>query len=285
MLAWAVLVWTLPDGAYAGIPGNASSAVVIAFSWSCAALLGLSSSNLRSAQLAHSLAALGVMAHELRTPLSTVALIGDAIQQEVQRQPSHPRAMKLEQLGQRLHLLVRNMNHNINTQIANAKLVQLRHHTVEVSAATLVEAVLESFPYTSKQQRECVQVIVHDDFNFYASPGQFSQALDNLIKNAFYSLAAADSHYHSGALRIEIDRVLTHGRIVVADDGMGITPALLPHIFKPFFSTNRGTGHGLGLPFCQQVVQNAGGSIQVKSEYAVGALFTILLPVAKADLG
>ena len=39
----------------------------------------------------------------------------------------------------------------------------------------------------------------------------------------------------------------------MADDGAGIDPALLPHIFKPFFSGNRSTGHGLGLAFCQQL--------------------------------
>ena len=74
------------------------------------------------------------------------------------------------------------------------------------------------------------------------------------------------------------------GRIVVSDDGMGIEAALLPQIFKPFFSSNRGTGHGLGLAFCQQVAQSAGGSIHVKSDYAVGATFTIELPIASASL-
>ena len=70
------------------------------------------------------------------------------------------------------------------------------------------------------------------------------------------------------------------GKILVEDEGMGIEPELLPQIFKPFFSSNRGTGHGLGLAFCQQVVQSAGGNIHVKSEFAVGASFTIELPVS-----
>ena len=51
-------------------------------------------------------------------------------------------------------------------------------------------------------------------------------------------------------------------------------------IFQPFFSTDRGTGHGLGLPFCQRVVQGAHGSIRVKSAPHQGAVFTIDLPVA-----
>jgi two-component system CAI-1 autoinducer sensor kinase/phosphatase CqsS len=94
-------------------------------------------------------------------------------------------------------------------------------------------------------------------------------------------LMAADSRYPHGALRIEVGLLQERGRIVVADDGMGIDAALLPQIFKPFFSSSRGTGHGLGLAFCQQVVQSAGGSIRVKSEYAVGAIFTIELPLVR----
>ena len=283
LVAWGVFLWSMPNEAYVTNDGNAVNAVVIFFSWSCALLLGLSSANLRRAHLAHTLATMGIMAHELRTPLSTAALIGDAMQLEVQRQPAHPRAPKLNKLGQRLHALVRNMNHQIDTQIANAKLLQLPQFTEQVFAGKLIQEVVTSYPYASNRQRKCVTVTLHDDFVFCASATQFSQVLDNLIKNALHSLTAADSLYPLGALRIEVDRVKAHGRIVVADDGVGIEPSLLPQIFKPFFSSNRSTGHGLGLAFCQQVVQRAGGSIQVKSQYAMGAMFTIMMPIANVD--
>ncbi|MBH2019201.1 MAG: HAMP domain-containing histidine kinase [Burkholderiales bacterium] len=276
LLAWALFVWLMPNGAH----WSAVDAVVILFSWSCSILLGLSSANLRREHLAHTLTTMGIMAHELRTPLSTAALIGDAMQMEVQRQPAHPRAVKLEQLGERLHALVRTMNHQIDTQIANAKLLQLPRHTEAVDAAALVEEVVAAYPYPSNRQRECVKVVIHDNFSFLGSPTQFSQVLGNLVKNALHSLTAADSSYPPGALRIELDRVLNRGHISVADDGAGIDPALLAHIFKPFFSSNRSTGHGLGLAFCQQVVHSAGGIIQVKSSHAVGAIFTLILPIA-----
>jgi two-component system, CAI-1 autoinducer sensor kinase/phosphatase CqsS len=287
-ISGALLAWTLFHFVNPATPvllerQYALDAVLIAFSWSCALLLGVSSANLRRDHLAHTLAAMGIMAHELRTPLSTAALIGDAIQLEVQRQPAHPRAMKLEQLGQRLHTLVRNMNRQIDTQIANARLLQLPRHAEQVSAATLVKEAVASYPYASGRQQACVQMTVHDDFVFCASASQFSQVLDNLIKNALHSLTAADSLLQPGALRIEIDRLQIQGRITVADNGTGIAPALLPQIFKPFFSSNRNTGHGLGLAFCQQVVHSAGGSIQVQSQAATGAIFTILMPIADAD--
>lgn len=282
LVAWGLLSWLPHLGApLAGLANlGAVDAVVIAFSWGCAMLLGLSSANLRREHLAHTLTTIGIMAHELRTPLSTAALIGDAIQLEIERQPDHPRAQQFEKLAVRLHGLVRHMNHQIDTQIANAKLLQLPRYDQRILASKLVNEVTSNYPYQSTRQRECVQVLIRTDFEFRASFTQFSQVLDNMIKNALHSLMAADSKYPLGALRIEVGVARNRGRIVVADDGMGIDPALQAKIFKPFFSSNRGTGHGLGLAFCQQVVQSAGGKIHVKSEFAVGAIFTIELPLA-----
>ena len=284
LIAWGLFSWLMPNGPHLTAAGNAVDVVVIGFSWGSALLLGLSSANLRLEHLANTLATMGIMAHELRTPLATAALIGDAIQLEVERQPDNPRALQLDKLASRLHTLVRNMNHQIDMQIANAKLLQLPRYTELISASKVVNDVVAAYPYPSSRQRECVKVLIHHDFNFLSSTTQFSQVLDNLIKNALHSLTAADSRYPLGALRLEVGLLQERGRIVVADAGMGIDAALLPQIFKPFFSSNRGTGHGLGLAFCQQVVQSAGGNIYVKSEYAVGAIFTIDLPPSGLEI-
>lgn len=280
LLAGLLFRELVPGGPLILTAAHATDAVVIAFCWGSALLLGLSSASLRREQLGRTLTTMGIMAHELRTPLSTAALIGDAIQMEAQRQPGPPRAAQLDKLGQRLHALVGNMNLQINTQIANAKLLQLPRYSERVSARDLVQDVVATYPYAASRQRDCVTVIIHDDFEFLSCPAQFSQVLGNLIKNALHSLAAADSRYPTGALRIEVDRNQALGRILVIDQGMGILPAVLPRIFSPFFSNNRDTGHGLGLAFCQRVVQSAGGKIQVKSDFAAGATFAITLPLA-----
>ena len=261
------------------------NAVVIAFSWTSALIVNLSSANLRREQLSHTLTTIGIMAHELRTPLSTVALIGDAIQLEVKRPPEHPSALQLDKLALRLHTLVRNMNHQIDTQIANAKLLQLPRYNELVSARQLVTDVVSNYPYQSTRHRESIRAIVHQDFSFRSSARQFPQVLDNLIKNALYSLTAANSKMANGALRIEVGVARGMGYISVADQGMGVDAAVLPKIFKPFFSSDHATGHGLGLAFCEKVVTSAGGTVRVKSEFAVGAIFTIELPIADSGQG
>lgn len=257
-------------------------AVVLAFAVSIGLVLNLSSANVRREQLSHTLTTIGIMAHELRTPLSTAALIGDAIQMEIQRHPEYPRALQLDRLALRLHTLVRNMNHQIDTQIANARLLQLPRQSEPVSAARLVSEAVQTYPYPSERQRDCVKVQIAEDFIFHGCATQFSQVLSNLIKNALHALMAADSSFAPGALRIEVG--LTpggRGHIVVADQGTGIDAALLPHIFKPFFSSNCNPGHGLGLAFCQQVVHSAGGTIEARSAAGSGVAFTIELPLAQ----
>ncbi len=65
--------------------------------------------------------------------------------------------------------------------------------------------------------------------------------------------------------------------ITVSDTGRGIPEAVLPHIFEPFVSTKT-KGTGLGLSVVYGIVQQHGGSIDVKTEVNDGSVFTIILP-------
>jgi two-component system CAI-1 autoinducer sensor kinase/phosphatase CqsS len=254
-----------------------TSVMVLLFCVSMGILLGLSSANLRREHLAQTLATMGIMAHELRTPLATMALIGDAVRGSAE-QCDDEGAARLAQLSARLHTLVRNMNHQIDMQIANARLMRLPVHKEWVSASELVQHAVSQYPFRSRREREAVQVRVVQDFRFQGSQALFLQVIDNLMKNALRSLAAASSASQPGDLRIEVGLRGGRGQIVLADRGIGIEPELQPRIFDPFFSTDHGTGHGLGLAFCRRVVQTAGGTIRVKSESGQGAVFTIELP-------
>jgi len=256
-----------------------TNAVVIGFSWSCALLLGISSANLRREHLDNTLTTIGIMAHELRTPLSTAGLISDALQMQSETAESENAARRLARLAERLRALTRNMNHQIDTQISNARLMQLPGDGDLIAAGDLVRRVVANYPYRSSRERQCIVVTTHRDFQFRSSLAQFSQVLDNLIKNALHSLQTASSAFPLGALKIEVGASGAKGRIVVIDQGMGINPKSLPHIFEAFFSTNRGTGHGLGLAFCKRVVETAKGTLSVKSIPLEGATFIIELPV------
>ncbi len=66
----------------------------------------------------------------------------------------------------------------------------------------------------------------------------------------------------------------------VADTGTGMSPETLAHIFDPMFTTKQiGTGAGLGLAICDQIVRQHGGTIHAESEPGRGTTFTIRLPL------
>lgn len=255
-----------------------TNTMVIAFCISMGMLLGVSSANLRREHLAHTLTTMGIMAHELRTPLATMALVGDAVRGAA-ADCDAATGGTLEQLSTRLHALVRNMHHQIDTQIANARLTRLPGYKEAVSAGALVRDAVANYPFRSVRERECVTVRVKSDFLFEGSRALFTQVIDNLMKNALRSLAAASRPVQPGDLAIEVEAQDDRGRIILADHGVGIGLEAQPRIFEPFFSTNRGTGHGLGLAFCHQVIHGARGTIRVKSEPGHGAMFTIELPI------
>ena len=254
--------------------------VVFGFAWYMGLMLSISSSSLRREQIKQALGTMGIMAHELRTPLSTMALIGDALLTEARTAPGRTE-QRIEQLTARLHTTVRRMNRQIDMQIANARLMELPRSKEIVIASQVVRDAVTGFPYRNAVERECVQVHVAHDFSFHASEALFKQVIENLVKNALHALAALPRAPKQGDLRLEIDSAWPHGRkgrICIVDRGRGISPELQTRLFQPFVSTNQNTGHGLGLAFCQRVIHTAQGRIQVQSEVGHGARFIIELP-------
>jgi two-component system CAI-1 autoinducer sensor kinase/phosphatase CqsS len=278
LVAWAMFHAVGPDAQPITFALGATNAVVLAFCWFMAIILGLSSSNLRREQLNYTLGTMGIMAHELRTPLATMQLIGEALRNEARDEGEA--GQRVEMLAQRLTNLVRNMNHQIDMQITNARLMRLPRHAEMISAAALVDVAIADYPFRSSRERDAVVMRVHGDFRFLGSRELFLQVMDNLTKNALRSLAAASTASRPGDLLIEVGAQGNRGRIVFTDKGVGMDDELQARIFQPFFSTDRGTGHGLGLAFCQRVVQGAQGTIRVKSAPLRGAIFTIELPLA-----
>jgi two-component system, CAI-1 autoinducer sensor kinase/phosphatase CqsS len=258
---------------------------VLVFALFVSIALAASSANLRRERLHHSLAVIGIMAHELRTPLATASLIGQAILSEASNNDEATRVKGLTKLANKLESLTRSINHHIDLQMMNARFMQLPQSKQLVSAHGLVNKTLKQYPFSSPKEQQCIEVVVHDDFMFFGSERQFLQVLNNLLKNSLYSLKAIQSRFSVGDLRIELGHKYEVGRITISDKGIGIQASHLSRIFEPFFSTNQETGHGLGLAYCRQVVHAAGGFIRVKSTPAYSAIFTIDLPIQEISSG
>lgn len=103
----------------------------------------------------------------------------------------------------------------------------------------------------------------------------FKQVLFNLLLNAIDALETG------GRLSVDVDKICLdkdYVRVIITDNGHGMTKEEQARIFDPFYS-NKDGGTGLGLAICQKVIDQHGGNISVQSEKGQGTAFFIDLPL------
>lgn len=128
--------------------------------------------------------------------------------------------------------------------------------------------------------REDVEVVLEpapDLWPVEVDPGELELALLNLCVNA------RDAMPRGGRITVSARNISASGDhqvcIRVADQGVGMSPAVAARIFEPFFTTKEvGQGTGLGLSQVYGFVQASGGTIEVETEEGVGTIFILCLP-------
>lgn len=111
----------------------------------------------------------------------------------------------------------------------------------------------------------------------WASPQEMKQVVLNLLTN---SLESIDPARDDGCVRITLDALSDSVRLVIEDNGVGMTEEVLKHLFEPFFTRRRdGRGTGLGLPITSRIIADHGGRITPKSQGPnCGSRFELILP-------
>jgi signal transduction histidine kinase len=106
-------------------------------------------------------------------------------------------------------------------------------------------------------------------------PGRMRQVLSNLFANAL--------HYSPAGGRISLTSEIDGDNVLLAvqDDGPGISPGDLPHVFERFYKSTDSGGMGLGLAIARHLVEAHGGSITAENGPDRGTIIRILLPVTK----
>jgi two-component system sensor histidine kinase HydH len=117
-----------------------------------------------------------------------------------------------------------------------------------------------------------------------ADAEQLRQVFLNLSLNAIQATPEGGKLQVSSSLRRSTRRGATAAFLEVRfrDTGVGIPPSDLKSLFIPFFTTKE-KGTGLGLPISQRIIENHGGTIEVRSKPGAGSTFTVLLPI-EADV-
>lgn len=225
------------------------------------------------------LAALGQMAaglaHEIRNPLGSIKGAAQYLQ-PVEGRP--PEGSTREFLG----IIVEEVD-RLN-KIVSQFLDYARPYRGEQSPLDVNDVVRKTMNLFEKERSgtrvEIAMNLLDGLPPVRADAQQLRQVFLNLSINAFDAMPEGGRLQVSTSLRRSTRRGATAAFLEVRfrDDGVGIPPADLRNLFIPFFTT-KDKGTGLGLPISQRIIENHGGTIEVRSQPGSGATFTVLLPV------
>lgn len=245
----------------------------------------------RRARNAERLAEIGAMtgglAHEIKNPLSSIALNAQLLAEAFSELPVDPEDR--DRLARRIASLRREVDRLRDIladflQFAGAVRLDLKPTDLNDVVAELAEFFL---PQADQANVRLRVNLAPEPLITNADAPILKQALLNLVLNATQVMTTQPDSATRPApeLILSTERRKTpagpEAAIHVIDTGPGIAPDRLPRIFEPYFTTRPG-GSGLGLPTARRLVEEHAGSIDVHSELGKGSDFTIRIPMRPA---
>jgi signal transduction histidine kinase len=218
--------------------------------------------------------------HELRSPLTSVQGFAELLMME--RDSLTPRQVEtVEIILDNCRHLVRLLNDLLDLARSDAGRLTIRAQPTRIGP--LVEDVVRTLRAQTESSGQTLTERIDPDLPLVeAEPDRIRQILVNLVTNAHeYSPERASIKVSARVADAEV-------QIDVTDNGPGIPPVQMEHIFERFVRgdaglTQRVGGTGLGLAISKSLVELHGGTIAVASEVGRGSTFTVRLPLAPPE--
>ncbi len=231
------------------------------------------------------LAFIEVASHELRTPVTILAGMAQFLHETPDLPPSLFEGIdSMYHSSQRLQELME----QIITMLQAGQFQHQRKAEYTNLSSLLATAIHDIRPFLQKRKQTLVEDYPHwpeDLGNIVLDPEKIRDCLNHLLLNAIKFTP------DEGTIMVSARRTPSGGaEIRVSDTGTGIDPAILPHIFEPFFAgfdiahhasgkfEYQSKGIGLGLSVVKAFVEMHGGTIAVETEVGQGTTVTITLP-------
>jgi PAS domain S-box-containing protein len=219
---------------------------------------------------------LALLGHELRNPLAPIVTALDLM-----RLRDHATGREQVVIRRQVTHLTRLVDDLLDVSRITRGKVELRKEAV--AARDVLLAAVEMVTPLIDQRRQQLHVEIVP-VTWYGDPARLAQIVSNLLTNASrYSQAGADIALHA---MVAGDTFV----IEVTDNGTGVAPGLLPHIFEPFIQGERTLhaavgGLGIGLALVKNLTELHGGTVVAQSAgRGQGSRFTVRLPLAAAIL-
>lgn len=208
------------------------------------------------------------ISHQLKTPLAALNIYNGLLQDdELDAAAVKEFANLSEQELDRIETLVQNL-----LKIAKLDAGTIVFEKQPENVADMMQELEQHFAYRAKQEQKTLVLSGPEDISLLCDRSWLSEAVGNIVKNALDHTAAGDT------VRLEWRALPAAVQIIVRDNGCGIHPEDLHHIFKRFYRSrfSKDTqGIGLGLPLAKAIIEAHGGAIEVDSELGKGTVFTI----------
>ena len=207
------------------------------------------------------------MTHELKTPVAVAYSAADSMLRYYDQSDEERNKKFLGIILQRLSFLSGMIENILSMSMARFKTLELHKENVRVypllnDIAGMIEL---------KADKPVTTVIdMHDDISVFTDPLHFGNLISNIMDNAVK---------YSGS-EVEIRISGDDEKIVITDNGIGISKENIPHIFDKFYRVTNGDtyevgGYGLGLFYVKQIGDLMGWRISVDSSLGKGTSFTI----------
>jgi len=213
---------------------------------------------------------LGVVAHDLRSPLTTITLSTQLMQgSSEEEQAEHVETIL--STTRRMQRLIQDL---LDVTKLESSRLSIQKDPVD-PIAIVREVVSEQRPIAREKEITLETSIPDLAPKVCGDADRLAQALTNLIGNALKFTPAG------GTVRVCLDSDGSQIRFEVTDTGPGIPSQDLPHLFEPFWQAKKTAhlGAGLGLKITRGIAEAHGGSIEAKNAPEGGACFVVTVPV------
>ena len=214
------------------------------------------------------------ISHQLKTPLAALNIYNGLLQGEAVDVPEIQEFTSLsEKELDRINTLVQNL---LKITKLDAGSIVLEKKPEDV--AGMMNNVELRFSYRAEQEQKKLVLFGEEDIFLSCDRDWILEAVDNIVKNAMDHTKSGDT------IEIKWRKSASIVQIQIKDNGSGIHPEDLHHIFKRFYRSRFSKdqqGIGLGLPLAKMIIEAHNGTIEVNSELGKGTMFTIsfLIPI------
>lgn len=205
------------------------------------------------------------ISHQIRTPLTSINLLIGLL--------SEPKLTdaRRQQLIHELYELLSRIDWLITTLLKISRLdagtVQFKQEQVSLEELLTKSCVTLLIPMELRGQA----LLIHADGAFRGDLSWTSEAIGNIVKNCM------EHTPEGGRIEIEATENALFSEIIIKDNGTGISPEDLPHIFERFYKgkDSDGKSFGIGLALSRMIIAGQGGTVKAENRKPVGAMFTI----------